>query len=295
MRRALAIASLGAALASCADGAVDAHPGYDEPIRVPSGHFFVGELPIEGSGPAIETIESANGHVVAGQAGKKLAGDVALGASSIALRMAGAGTGYWVVPVGPEDPTLAGQLTWQLSYDVGREAPTGKQALKVAAIGADGAFGPATTVPLLVDPLLPAGHVVVALSWDSPGDLDLHLVTPEGKDVSAKKPTTAATGTPAGAHDGVVDRDSNASCAQDGFREEDVVWTDAPSPGRYLVYADLFDACGAATTDFSLVVYVDGEEKRRTAGRLLDRDASGGVRADGEGGPVGLYLTELTF
>ncbi len=296
MRRAALVAALlGALSASCGDAHVTAPAGYDEPIRVPGGQFIEGALPADGAGPRIETIDSQNGHVVAGQAGKKLGGNVQAGAGSIALQIAGAGLGYWVVPVGPEDPTLRGQLTWQLAFDVGRSAPLGKQALALAAVDLSGAFGPLATVPLLVDPLVPSGHVVVALSWDSPGDVDLHLFTPDGKEVSGKKPTTAASGAAAGPHDGVLDRDSNASCVQDGLREEDVVWTDAPAPGRYTVYADLFDACGAPTTDFALTVYVDGAERQRTAGRLIERDASGGVRTDGQSGALGLFVTELSL
>ncbi len=38
----------------------------------------------------------------------------------------------------------------------------------------------------------------------------------------------------------VLDRDSNASCVEDGYREEDAVFADAPAPGTYIVRVDMF-------------------------------------------------------
>ena len=79
--------------------------------------------------------------------------------------------------------------------------------------------------------------------------------------------------------------DSNASCVQDGYRMENVVWSDAPEVGTYVVNVDMFSACGAPAATFSFSLYVDGQEIVHKVGRLLDIDAD-------SGGP-GLFVTEF--
>ena len=68
---------------------------------------------------------------------------------------------------------------------------------------------------------------------------------------------------------GVLDRDSNAACVEDGVREEDVVFADAPAEGTYLVRVDMASACGAPSADFVLTERVDGKVMDTVKGRLL--------------------------
>ena len=160
-----------------------------------------------------------------------------------------------------------------------------------------GQWGPASDLTLAVRSSTPKGHVVFALSWDSPADLDLHLVAPNGKELSSKTPTSAlpdAGAVVASEHDAVLQGDSNASCV-DGARAEYAVVQDTPAPGTWRVYVDEFDACAAAATTFTLTVLVDGAEVSRTSGRLLDIEASGGSRPDGQAGPLGLWVTSFQF
>ena len=51
---------------------------------------------------------------------------------------------------------------------------------------------------------------------------------------------------------GRLTRDSDAGCALDGRNSEAIVFQEAPARGSYLVYADLFDACGEPGALFDL-------------------------------------------
>jgi hypothetical protein len=87
---------------------------------------------------------------------------------------------------------------------------------------------------------------------------------------------------------GFLDRDSNANCVEDAWREEDVAWAGDPDPGTYIFRVDEFSACGTVATNFILQEYVDGKENtaQRVVGTLLASQADGG--GDGSG------LTVLT-
>jgi hypothetical protein len=209
------------------------------------------------------------------------------------MRLADVGTGYWVVPTQLVDPQT-GDLTWEACVDFGRDLAPGPHTLQLAAVDADGHFGKTSEdVQLVVQPLPPKGQVVLALTWDSDADLDLEVTTPTGKIVDPKHPSTAdASGdagvVPSAAHVGKIDRDSNAGCVPDGYREEDLVFQDAPSPGLWQVRVNMFAACGAPAANFTVTVYVDGQPWRTVPGRLVDTDANGGAG-------TGLFVTEMTF
>lgn len=277
-----------AVLAGCEVGVLPS-PAGREPIQVQGGQFFPGPLPESDAGPAVVALNSADNLVFPGQAGKVLSGDVAGGGNAILMRLADLGTGYWSVPVGSPDPQMPGAITWSANVDFAWTIPPGNHDMLFSAMGLDGTAGPALHNPYLFQSSVPTGKAVVSLAWDSSADLDLHLVTPDGHEIDPKHPTSASLdgGTSTGA--GTLDRDSNASCVQDGFREEDVVFADAPLPGNYLVRVDMFSACGAPAADFVVTVRVDGNVTKTVKGRLLDTDADGG------GPGSGLFVAQITF
>jgi hypothetical protein len=264
------------------------------------GQFVPGPIPQGSAGPEVQTITSLNPLMIAGTIGKHVTGDVGPGSFSVAVRFDDIGTGYWIVPVGPPDPQVPGALTYDFLYDVARSAPPGRHRMLLSAANGDGTFGPLNEFPVLIKGPRPDGHVVVSLTWDTNADLDLVVVTPSGKRVDPKHVNTAAVDPDAGAvpsDTGQLDRDSNAACMRDEYREEDLVWPagnpDAgvppvqPEPGEYTVNVDEFESCGAPATDFVLGIWVDGQQAYSQAGRLLD------VQAD-EGGP-GLFVTNFHF
>jgi hypothetical protein len=130
-------------------------------------------------------------------------------------------------------------------------------------------------------------------------DLDLIVRTPNGKLVDARHPSTLAEGEAASSNLGVLYTAHNAGCA-DNVQREDLIWRDAePEPGTYLVYANLFAACGNSTTHFALSAYLRSNAEDVTSytlqriepvvrGELLAGSANGGTGS-------GLYVTALRF
>jgi hypothetical protein len=160
--------------------------------------------------------------------------------------------------------------------------------LQAVSVDAEGHYGAQTEVPLVVQPLIPPAAVVASLTWDTNADLDLHVITPDGKTIDPKHPASSPKvdgGYPPGT--GILDRDSNAACVIDGIRQEDLVWNDYPAAGLYLAKVDMFSACGEPVANFAFRLYVQGEPTEPVVGRLLS------IHAD-NGGP-GLAITNFEF
>ncbi len=314
-----------AALVAASCGGVSSPTALTEPLRIQNGAFKRGALPgsppvAEGAPeapPSVTLVESLNGIAYPGQSGKSIGGRTSTDAVSVAVRFFDLGTGYWVFPVDAPDPQANGELTWQGLADIGRDIAPGLHPIGVVAIDAQGHAGSQKNVPLCVssaipdglnacDPTLPPPADVVSLGWDTDVDLDLVVVTPDGKTVDPKHITTAGTGDGgtidraqlASPSTGVLDRDSNVGCAIDGYRRESLVFKEAPKAGRYQVYARLFDACGNAPVHFTVTlsraqlrpdgVNLEQVEAARRNGIMTSLDADGGRTR-------GLFVTEFTF
>ncbi len=288
-----ALGMLALATSACGDSE-PAHSGKSEPLIVRNGQFFEGSFPeADPSAPLVSQLSVKNTQFVAGTVNKVFTGDAATGSQSVALALQNVSHGYWILPVGPPDVNTPGAFTWSANCDFSRDLPAGMQQLQVAASDANGHFGPAMLETLTISPFVPAGHVVASLTWGSNADLDIHIQAPSGKELNPKHPNTAElidAGADAGLPlpgSGLLDRDSNASCIQDGHRSENVVWTDNPEEGLYAVRVDMFSACGAPAANFTFSLFVDGQRVLEKSGRLLDTDADGG------GIGAGLFVTEF--
>ena len=124
----------------------------------------------------------------------------------------------------------------------------------------------ATTSPtarpsLPPDVTLGTGDVQVTLLWDSDSDLDLHVVDPDGSEVSFSQ-----TSVPSG---GQLDRDEVPSCGDGGgARAENVFWPDGGAPsGEYRAFVQHFRACGGAVS-YVLEVRVGGQLVESESGTL---------------------------
>lgn len=249
--------------------------GLDEPIRIQGAQFMRGALP--GSAPSDEaeaphptSLASQGRTVVQGSSGISIVGRATPDAESIAVALrGGGGSGYWVQPVGTPEPQFNDEPTFGFSVAFGRDI-AGMQRLRVAAIDKHGESGTQSELEICVVPRVPDNlnacvptiappELVISLSWDRAVDLDLVVVTPSGKQVSPKDPSTVSLddeGNPVpGEAVGVFDLDANASCRGDGRRLENLVFQERPEPGRYLIYANLFDACGEDSVRFSTALY----------------------------------------
>jgi hypothetical protein len=304
--RAIAVAStLALGATACAIACVDtahAPTAANEPFRVENGQFHDGALPSDVGGPKITLYNSANNLVHQGALQRRLTGNAAKGSSAVAVRFADIGSGYWVVPVGVEDPQTDGELTYEVDYDLDRDAPLGDHKLQIAAVDLAGSYGPPSEIPITIASRIPTGNVVITLEWDAPVDLDLVLVAPWGKTLDPKHPSTVPA-TPDSGLDpttpgiGVLDHDSNGGCVIDGANEESVVFSGPPFPGIYHVYANLFDACGQSAAHFVLTIrqQVPGAEAG-TSGVVLQKFGEVIAPYDVTGGASpGLFVTDYTF
>ena len=267
--------------------------GIDEPMIVSGATFNKGELPDDG-GAVLAAASSVNLEAFAGGPEKSLSGRANKGAYGIAVRMKNAGSGYWVVPVGQPNLIDVGTLDWGLKFRFTTQAPLGDEPLVVAETDVHGKFGKPTEIGFKVKSLLPDAKKVISLVWNNHADLDLQIQGPDGKITSAKTPNTGVVPEDHSLPDGGIEgsgtllRDSNARCVFDGFMREDVVFTGDPAPGDYLVWVDLYDSCGEASTTFELQLHEDGVETFNIAGRQLDINADNGTGA-------GLFMHTFSF
>jgi hypothetical protein len=309
VKRAIALASILAILALAGCTGESSPVGLGEPLQVASAVFKAGSLPgsppVDGgasSPPTVSDIQSLDNVMWPGEAGKTLNGYVTDTATAIDVRFTDIGTGYWLFVPGPPDPTTPGQLTWSASLDIAAAAPPGLHTLGFAAVDADGHSGSQTDLDTCITdpvpdnlnacaPTIAPPRAVLSLAWSDAADLDLALVTPSGQVIDPKHPTAtpSADGGPSVDPEsvGVLDHDSGANCVP-GTQREDVVWQHAPVPGTYLVYVNMFAACGVSAAPFTVTLYtaeplagVDGGQTLAVsfelAGELLAMDQNGGA------------------
>jgi hypothetical protein len=317
----------GLAIVAACDGQQNSYV-FNEPIQVRNAQFFPGDLP--GSppvdpdggtpvpGPTVTAITTPSTIVYSGEAGNGLGGRASSDAWSVALRFTDMGTGYWVVPMGNPDPLFPGELSFSAVTDFNANIPAGKHPLRVVAMDGSGHAGAQSEQKFCIASRLPAvpgattvndvtacypsqnpAEAVFSLTWDADVDLDLHVVTPEGRDVSPKHPLVDPVD--AGAQppnsDARIDRDSLSRCVPDGLRQEDLVFPKRPAAGdTFEIHANLFNACGKPSVDFTLTVY----EPEGTAGKdrhLVQTFTRSGrlTSLDADGDAPGLFVVDYPF
>jgi hypothetical protein len=108
--------------------------------------------------------------------------------------------------------------------------------------------------------------------------------------VDPRHPSTltdpALTGDQDLAYQGVLYTEDARGCAGRSQRREDLVWTNEIPEGRYDVFVNLFDACGARATFFQVRAWKrsqrdDGSYSFRATGetaigQAIDEEANGG-------------------
>jgi len=313
-------------LAACSSQS--APSGISEPVRARYGltqnaQFRAGSLPgsapltdqeslsgVKPTAPSI-SLNVAGSIAREGDSGFTVSGVTSGEAVAVGIRFLDLGSGYWVLPVSGRDPTTPGNYTWAATLDFGASLPPGFHPLAAVAIDGSGSGGTQASSELCVESDIPDNlracspsatppTTVLSLAWDTPVDLDLRVVTPSGKVVDPKHPSTADAVNgkidPAAPNTGIFDTDALRDCVDGGRRRENLVWQDAPAPGRYFVYASLFDACGQAAVHFTLSLNQPtpvADAGTPVLGQVFERSGElVAVDADA-GASLGLFVTEF--
>ena len=181
---------------------------------------------------------------------------------------------YWELTL-PQATTSA-----QVLIVFGQTMPQPVFTVRLAG-SAGGAYGTFQESPVSVINV-GTGDVQVNVTWDSPADIDLHVVDPLGEEVY-----WAHRGAVSG---GQLDLDSNAGCATDGPRAENIYWASgliAPH-GDYVVRVDHWSNCGATQTNYVVTVNARGRPPQVFTGTFT---GSG----DGGGKGSGRIITTTTY
>ena len=129
--------------------------------------------------------------------------------------------------------------------------------LSLTGVGTDGAVGPPSCHPVLVEPVR-TGDLEITVSWDTDADLDLHVVDPNGDEIYYWQEMVESGGE--------IDLESGTSCDDDGIvdgiRSEHVAWTGGtPPPGVYVLRVNYFSGCGHPETNYVVNWNLNGERQ----------------------------------
>ncbi len=96
------------------------------------------------------------------------------------------------------------------------------------------------------------GDVQVTVAWDTEADVDLHLIDPGGSEIYWDNRQS-----PSG---GQLDLNSNAACASDNVRNENITWSVGTAPqGTYTVRVDYWSSCDAPETSYTVLIHNEEE------------------------------------
>jgi len=161
--------------------------------------------------------------------------------------------GYYVMPAPSGDNPMVAE------FYLSQTAMSGSRNIYIAVDNGSGTPDAPSVGAFLNIPIdiirVGGGDVQVSLNWNTPTDVDLHVVEPGGDEIFYGS-RTSATG-------GQLDLDSNAACNLDNKNNENIFWNTGTGPaGEYIVRVDLWDACATATsganTSYRVTVVRDG-------------------------------------
>lgn len=286
--------------------------GLDEPIIVHQAELKHGDLPGIDAGDdydpeadnRITSLELNFGVMKPGAPNLAVKGRATSDVYAVAIRILELGDGYWLKPVGIEDPTLPGELTFDFLLDVAVEIEPGRHTFAAVAFDKDGRAGQQYKIPVCVGSDIPDNGnacnaetppppAVASLSWNADADLDLTIIAPDGTVYNRSNRVVMEDGRQVAG----LDADGVTACLGDGRRRENFVWNERPGEGAWLAYANLFDACGKTAVSFELAIYQRHRNDDGTFSQVLGPTIRGQfVRAQANGG-VGtpLYLMPIEF
>jgi hypothetical protein len=188
--------------------------------------------------------------------------------------------GYWITLAGVPDNQAPTLPTIEVALSLSRTATIGARQLIVHAVDGNGHFGRPSSLPITISSLpLPTGTLVIHLEWDSGADLDLHLIDPTGVEIWSGHPSGYQPPPPpalpdptAAANAAKLDGDSNSDCVIDGRDQENVIYTQPPPSGHYIVRVDTFSLCKQPYADWHVLVRAAEKTVATATGTSYDDD-----------------------
>lgn len=308
-----------------------------EPFRVQKAQFFGGALPgtppvsmppqyVPGDLPIITDMLVNGVQFLQGSGGKKLSGRTSENGYSVGLQAEGLGSGWWMIAAGDMDTSYTPpRAAFTAVTDFAHDLKPGPFPVLFVALDREGRSGAQFREPLCVISAgpdadsacngTPLPAAAISLTWDTNVDIDLAVLTPDGKLVTPKHPQVHDV--PKGDTGELsphIDRDSNANCVLDGYRSESLIWptlteaqgeTEHPE-GLYQVFVNLFDPCGQQAVRYRLKITTAepaGDDGAAGAGgdeRTVEHvwvEKSGELIAiqSSPADEKGTYVTEFTF
>jgi len=266
-------------VSGCSDGA-SSDPALGSLMRILDAQFVPGASPRAQTGPEVIATELLSSTIWSGYADKPIRGTLGVTATAAALALSG-DAGHWLIPAGVPDISAPTLPTFRCRASFSRSLAQPAYTLEVRAVDAQGRFGPPLRQTLTVLPTAPSrggtGELVVSLTWDNEADLDLHVIDPLGHEVFHGAPSSVDSFASGGASQsaGILLADSNADCANDQLRQEDVVWQQAPPAGRYSVRVDTASLCDRSIAHWSVHVTLHGVALEPAQGTSVDSDTWG--------------------
>ncbi len=234
-----------------------------------TAQFVAGSPPSGGSGPTAAV--SSNGSVIPG--GTLQAAVTAGQAFTTVIFSVSGADGYYRLTL--PSATAAAELLVTLAQTL----PATSFSSQIAVGASSSAVGAYATQPLQVVQV-GTGDVQVSLSWSTAADVDLHVVDPSGAEIYFAQPQAQSGG--------VLDLDSNAGCAADETRNENVTWPVGGAPvGTYRVLVDYWSNCEVAETPYVVTVRLKGQSPQTFSGTLTGTGDMGGAGA-------GIAITEFS-
>ena len=264
-------------MAACGDGGTDpSTPELNDFITAVSAssgnlsaQYHAGSAPTGGSGPAISATGSS-ALILGGSTLRTISGSA--GFNRIIVAVEGV-PGYWEL-------SLASNVTTQdVILSVAQDIPNTSFTLQYAG-GTSAGIGAVDEEAVSVIEV-GTGDIQVSVSWDTESDVDLHLIEPNGAEIYYGDSESASGGT--------LDLDSNAGCAIDGKKNENITWPNGTPPrGTYTVRVDYWASCGVAKTNYVVTVRVAGRAAQTFTGSFTGEGTNGGA---GDG----VTITTFTF
>jgi hypothetical protein len=240
-------AGAGGASGSSASGGAGGAAPMSSVITIDDGGFEVGEAPAETGGGSLPTIVSVMGPVAVTNGGSAVLHiqlSAPLEAPTFLVSLVG-DTGYHTVTGADPDGNGVYDVTVQVSGD----ASAASLVLRVALTDGVGAVGAYHEVVMEVVQS-GQGDVKITLSFDRTHDLDLHVVEPNGEEISYEN-NASATG-------GFLDLDSGLNCEPSPANSENIFWPPGGAPsGEYRVTVHNYQHCTPGEIPFTVRIAYD--------------------------------------